>query len=200
LRPEIFFRPDQILPIQLANTRERNALVPSWLVDPDKFQGKSESEIIFELARQLSFLRPERYLRRALPSRADLANALSAAVSLMVPEAPLDPNNPGIRKYAEHFKHIVAPLVFEQLTPVTKKLVSSGPDAASIPKWLKATELTALQTGLLLCNDFAVVAKQVAAESDGVTGIPAKDRITELLLFSVSEKYFKLREHLGFAI
>jgi tetratricopeptide (TPR) repeat protein len=200
LRPEIFFRPDQILPIQLANTRERNSLVPSWLVDPDKFQDKSDVEVAFEVARQLSFLRPERYLRRALPSRADLANALGAAVSIMVPGAPVDIKNPGIRKYAEHFKHLVAPMVFEQLTPVTKKLLASGPDAASIPKWLKATELTALQTGLLVCNDFAVVAKQVASESDGVTGIPAKERITQLLLFSVSERYFELRKHLGFAI
>jgi hypothetical protein len=33
-----------------------------------------------------------------------------------------------------------------------------------------------------------------------VTGIPAKERITQLLLFSVSERYFELRKHLGFAI
>ncbi len=200
LKPEIFIREDQLLPIQLANTKERASLVPSWLVDLGKFEGKNEQEVVFELARQLTFMRPHRYLRRALPSRADLANALGAAVAIMAPDSPIDRNNPGIKKFIEHFERTVPPLVFEQLTPVAKKLLLAGSDAASIPKWLTATDLTALQAGLTLCNDFTVVAKQVASESDGVTGIPAKDRITNLLLFSVSERYFLLREHLGLAV
>ena len=200
LRPELFIREDQILPIQLANTKERSSLVPSWLVDLGKFEGKNEKEVVYEISRQLAFLRPQRYLRRALPSRADLANALGAAVAIMVPESPIDKQNPGIKKYMEHFAKTVPPMVFEQLTPIAKKLLAAGAEAASIPKWLTATDLTALQAGLTLCNDFSTVAKQVASESDGVTGIPAKERITNLLLFSVSERYFELRDHLGFSV
>lgn len=200
LKPEIYIRPDQLIPIQLANTRERSSLVPSWLVDTAKFQGRSTSEVAFEVARQLSFQRLERYLRRAIPSRSDLANALGASVALMVPEAPIAGDNPNLRKFAQHLRQTVPPLVFEQLTPIARNLVQAGPDAANIPRWLMATEMTALRTGLLLCNDFLVVSRLVAAESDAVTGIPTKDRITSLLLFSVSEPYFTLREHLGFAL
>ncbi len=200
LKPEIYLRKDQLLPVQLANTRERNALVPSWLVDPDKFQGKSEAEIVFELSRHLTFQRPARFLKRALPSQNDLASALAAALVMMVPEAPVDKDRPEIRRFVEHYRLVVPPLVFEQLTPIAKKLVAAGRSAMDLRAWLKATELTSLQAAFTLSNDFALVSRLVAGEPDGVTGIKARDRITELLVFSVSEPYFQLREYLGFAI
>ena len=44
------------------------------------------------------------------------------------------------------------------------------------------------------------VAKLVATEPDSITGIPAKERVADLLQFSVSTDYFALRKHLGFAL
>ena len=200
LKPEIFVRGDQLTSIQLANTRERNALVPSWLVDLDKFKGLSETAILFQIARNLSFHRPERYLKRALPSLTDLSNALAAILSVTVPKAPVDASKPAVRKFVEHFTRTIPPMVFEQLSPVAQKLVATGRKAADLPTWLRATELTAMHTGLLLCNDFEAVSQQIASEADGVTGISAKQRVTELLLFSISEQYFTLRQHLGIAV
>ncbi len=200
LRPELYLRRDQLLPIQLANTRDRNALVPSWVVDEEKLAKKSELEAIFVLARHLAFHRPERFLKRALPSQAELAAALTAALRIMVPEANIRLDNPHVKRFEEHLKMVVPPMVFEQLAPAAKQLVAAGRKAADLPTWFRATELTALRTAFLLSNDFPVVSRAVATEPDGVTGIPAKERITELLVFSVSEEYFALREHLGFAI
>ncbi|MCD6499631.1 MAG: tetratricopeptide repeat protein [Deltaproteobacteria bacterium] len=200
LKPEIFVRGDQLASIQLANTRERNALVPSWLVDPDKFKGLSETAVLFQVARNLAFHRPERYLKRALPSLTDLSHALAAILTLTVPKAPVDASQPAVQKFVEHFTRTIPPMVFEQLSPVAQKLVTTGRKAADLPTWLRATEFTAMQTGLLLCNDFEAVSQQIASEADGVTGIPAKQRVTELLLFSISEQYFTLRQHLGIAV
>jgi tetratricopeptide (TPR) repeat protein len=198
-RPELFVRPDQPQPIQVANATEKGALLPTWLVDAQKFEGKNQRETVFEVARQLSHMRPERYLWRALVSQTDLFNVLYAALAIMVPGAPV-PDSPEVAKMTEHLKQSVPPLVFEQLTPMAEELMDAGADEANLANWILATQKTALRAALLMTNDFATVAKLVATEPDSVTGLAAKDRVADLLQFSVSPEYFDLRSHLGFAV
>ncbi|MDY0004248.1 MAG: tetratricopeptide repeat protein, partial [Polyangia bacterium] len=198
-RPELFTRGDQPQPIQVANATEKGSLLPTWLVDAEKFDAKSQREVVFEVARQLAHMRPERYLWRALVSQTDLFNVLFAALSIMVPDAQL-PDSPEVGRIATNLKKTVPPLVFEQLLPVAKELLSAGAEEANLANWILATQRTGLRAALLLTNDFGVVAKVVATEPDGVTGLAAKDRVADLLQFSVSPEYFALRAHLGFDV
>ncbi len=198
-RPELFVRGDQPQPIQVANAMEKGALLPTWLVDAQKFEKRTQRETVFDVARQLTHMRPERYLWRALVSQTDLFNVLYAAMSLMVPEAPV-PDTPEVKRMSEHLRKTVPPLVFEQLTPVARDLLSAGAEEANLANWILATQRTALRAAMLLTNDFGTVAKIVATEPDGVTGLAAKDRVADLLQFSVSPDYFELRSHLGFAL
>jgi hypothetical protein len=60
--------------------------------------------------------------------------------------------------------------------------------------------LTANRVGFILCNDLETAARRVAVESAGVSTLSAKDRLRDLLAYSVSEQYFGVRKHLGLAL
>jgi hypothetical protein len=199
-RPEIFVRGDQPQPIQVANAAEKGALIPTWLVDADKFEGRSQREVLFEVARQLTQMRPERYLWRALVSQTDLFNVLYAALSIMVPDAPVPSDTAEVRKIKAYLKKTVPPMVFEQLLPTARELLSAGKEEANLAHWIMATQRTALRAALVITNDFETVAKVVATEPDSITGLGAKERVADLLQFSVSPDYFELRKHLGFSL
>jgi hypothetical protein len=82
---------------------------------------------------------------------------------------------------------------------VVKRFIKAG-ENVDIKKWIRAVELTACRAGLLLANDLEVAARMIQTETGGVDEIPPKEKIKELVLFSVSEEYFKLREILGIVI
>ncbi len=199
-RPEVFVRGDQPQPIQVANATEKGALIPTWLVDAEKFEGKTQREVLFEVARQLTHMRPERYLWRALVSQADLFNVLYAALAIMVPDAPVPSDTAAVQKLKTYLKKTVPPMVFEQLTPTARDLISGGKEEANLANWIVATQRTAMRAALVITNDFETVARIVATEPDSLTGLPAKERVADLLQFCVSPDYFELRKHLGFSL
>ena len=61
-------------------------------------------------------------------------------------------------------------------------------------------DLTVARAGFILCNDLDVAAKMVSQEAVSVGGVAPKDKIKELVLYSISEEYFLVRQHLGLGI
>ncbi len=66
---------------------------------------------------------------------------------------------------------------------------------------MQCVELTACRAGFLLCNDLEIAARMIQAEPPlGAVDLTPKEKVEELVLFSVSEAYFRLREALGIQI
>lgn len=63
-----------------------------------------------------------------------------------------------------------------------------------------ATELTANRAGLILCNAIEVAAKLVSIEPATLGSPPPKEKVKELLLYSISEEYLHVRVLLGMSI
>jgi hypothetical protein len=66
---------------------------------------------------------------------------------------------------------------------------------------MQAAEITALRAGLLLCDDVDTavhMTQQIA--SDSTADLAPRDKVKEIVLFSISESYFRLREQLGIQI
>jgi tetratricopeptide (TPR) repeat protein len=199
LQPELYLRPEQPMGLALANCQEKGALIPSFVVGADLLQGRPEKELAFAIARQLTFLRPEHYLRLAVPTVSELKIVFLAALKLVQPQMPVkaDPNIVG--QYVDAMRRTVAPAVLEQLALVVQKFIQAKGEA-DINKWTQAVELTAHRAGFILCNDLETAAKMVSTEPVPVGGMSAKDKIRELVLFSISEDYFSVRQHLGLNI
>ncbi|HEY3354028.1 MAG TPA: tetratricopeptide repeat protein, partial [Polyangia bacterium] len=199
LQPELYLRPEQPMGLALANCQEKGTLIPSFVVGSDLLQGRPEKELAFAIARQLTFLRPEHYLRLAVPTVSELKVVFLAALKLVAPQMPIkaDPNIVG--QYVEAMHRTVPPAVLEQLALVVQKFMQTAP-AADINQWTQAVELSAHRAGFVLCNDLETAAKMVSTEPVPVGGMSAKDKIRELVLYSISEEYFSVRQHLGLNI
>ena len=100
---------------------------------------------------------------------------------------------------ASQLKKTVPSAVLEQVGVVARKM-HIDPDNGVISSWRSATDLTANRVGLILCNDLQVAAKAIATEKTPQSTLSAKERLTDLLAYSVSEEYFAVRRHLGLSI
>ena len=69
-----------------------------------------------------------------------------------------------------------------------------------LPQGGVAVELTSHRVGFILSGDLEIAAKMISQEPVAVGGMQPKEKITELILYAISEHYFEVRKHLGLAI
>jgi len=93
---------------------------------------------------------------------------------------------------------VVASYAFYRLaresTDTPTALVATLLLAVSLP------DLTASRVGLILANDLETAARIIATETGVQSTLTVKDRLRELLAYSVSEEYFSVRRHLGLEV
>jgi hypothetical protein len=86
----------------------------------------------------------------------------------------------------------------ELLASQVSKLLQAG-TTLDLKKWVASIDLTADRAGMLLAHNLEVTTEAIRA-SEEAGGGPAKDRMKEIILFSISEPYLELRQKLGISI
>jgi hypothetical protein len=86
----------------------------------------------------------------------------------------------------------------EILTSMVSKLLQSG-GAIDLKKWVSAIDLTADRAGFVVAHDLSVATEVIRATEDA-SSLPAKERVKESVLFSISEEYLELREKLQITV
>lgn len=162
--------------------------------------GYSPQDILFLTAKHLTYYRPEHYIRWLLPTQGDLKLLLLAAMKIGAPGIKLPKDKSGaLDRYVGALQQQLQPLEAEMVGKVIRRFVKSG-EIMDVKKWVRAVEITSCRAGLLLVSDLAVAARMVQDEAGAGKDVPAQEKIKELLLFSVSEEYFRLRAALGISV
>ncbi len=159
--------------------------------------GFQTSDLMFVAGRHLTDYRPEHYVRTMLKSNTELKAVLLASLRL----AQLVPaSDPAVEQVVQQLAPRMQPANVDALRSLGKRFVDAGA-RADVKRWLQAVELTSCRAGFLVCNDLETAAKMVTQlGAQGPVDLPPKEKVKELVLFSVSEEYFRLREHLGIRI
>jgi tetratricopeptide (TPR) repeat protein len=184
--------------LQVANTMvpvagaDRGRLVPSLLLGAPQLARSDERELAFELGKRLAYLRPERYVNVALPALPGLEGAFYGALRA----AGTDVGGEDTRRTAQSLAGQLAAPVLEQVAALASK-INGKLGNGLLTGWRSAADLTANRIGFILCNDLEVAARSIATETAAMSGLPVKDRLRDLLAYSVSEPYFQVRRHLG---
>jgi hypothetical protein len=195
--PEVYLQPEQPGDIRLANIDEKGHLVPVFVVGSSLLAGRPEKEIAFACAKQLAYMRPEHYLKLALQTNTDLKIAFLSALILVQPNFPIKPEQVSlVQQYVPVLRSKIQPSWLEQLHVVVKRFLQNATEV-DLVRWGYAVEATAHRVGLVLCGDLETAAKMVSMEQVQVGGPQAKDKVRELVLYSISEDYFSVRQHLG---
>ncbi len=155
--------------------------------------------LAFVAGRHMTYFRPGFYVRHLVPTGTGLKAWLFAAIKLCVPQFPVAPDLEGqvseaMGVMSAEFQGVQR----EMLASTVSKLLQSG-GAIDLKKWVAAIDLTADRAGFLLAHDLAVATEVMRATEDA-SSVPGKERIKEVVLFSISQEYLALRDKLQVTI
>ncbi|AKT40939.1 serine/threonine-protein kinase [Chondromyces crocatus] len=153
----------------------------------------------FIAARHLTYYRPGLYLRHLVPTGTGLRAWLFAAIKLISPTFPISKDLEGpVRDNLAVLEPTIVGPARDQLASAVSKLLQAG--AIDLKRWVSGVDLTADRAGFLLSNDLELAQEMIKASDEASAALPHKDRLKELLLYSVSEEYFALRRRIGINI
>jgi len=169
-------------------------------VRPHLLQGKNEREVAFLSARRLTFMRPEYYLRMLLPTNTELKVVVLSAIAMLQPRFPVPPDMvQTVSQYVAEMQRRMPPHAMEQLAAVVQRFIKAAPEI-NLAKWGHAVDAVSHRAGFVVCGDLEVAARMVSSEPVVVGGPQVKDKIKELVLYSISEEFFAVRAQMGLTI
>ena len=162
--------------------------------------GFKPEELTFICGKHLAGYRGEAYIRNLFPTQAELTIMLFAGVMIAVPTTPMPADmQQQIRTTAQELAKYMQPVQVEALRLCVKRFLDEGAKA-NIKVWNQMTELTACRAGLLVCGDLSIAKKIIASEHQLPGDLSVAEKMKELLVFSVSAEYARLRQGLGINI
>ncbi|HET8935911.1 MAG TPA: tetratricopeptide repeat protein [Polyangiales bacterium] len=189
--PRLFVCPDRQGGLAFATTQP-----PATVCGAALLSGQNPLDVVFIVAKHLAYYRGEHYIRTIFQTKDELKLVLAAAMNI----AGVEINDPNVVEWAKQIRAQMQPADLELLKSITKRFVDAGA-RTDIKRWMQSVELSACRAGFMLCNDLEIAARMLQAEPPmGAVDLTPKEKIQELILFSVSESYFRLREALGIQI
>jgi len=176
------------------------ATPPASVAGQTVLTGFQPQELTFMCGKHLSHYRGEHYIRTLFPTQAELTIMLFAGVMIAAPNTPMPQDMAAqIRATAQELAKHIQPVQLEGLRLVVKRFIEEGAKA-NIKRWNQAVELTACRAGLIVSGDLEVAKKILSAEQQLPGDLSPADKMKELLLYSVSEEYSRVRQALGIAV
>jgi tetratricopeptide (TPR) repeat protein len=177
-----------------------HAHTPSIVLGRAAFEADVPNQsLAFVVGRHLAYFRPGHYVRHLVPTGTGLKAWLFAAVKQCVPQFPIAPDLQGqVNEALAHMSGAFQGVQREILASTVSKLLQSG-GAIDLKKWVAAIDLTADRAGFILAHDLGVATEVMRATEDAAS-VPSKERLKEIVLFSISEPYMELREKLGITL
>jgi tetratricopeptide (TPR) repeat protein len=200
--PELYLRQDWAGEMEFVSAREKQQLCPALVVGSALLQGKQEKELAYALAKRLTLLRADHIVRwpRIVPQVSELKAFFLAALRLVQPNVPVSKDmEVPVGERVALLRKFLPPQQMETLAEVVRRFIDSKAEV-DLHKWAIAVDYTSTRAGFLMCNDLEVAAQAIMSEPIAVGSADPKDKVRDLLQWSVSEEYFELRTHLGLAI
>jgi tetratricopeptide (TPR) repeat protein len=160
----------------------------------------SPQSLAFVTARHLAYFRPGFYARQLIQSGTGLRSWLFAAIKMNVPQFPVATDIEGpVREAGAALERHLTPQLRDHLARVVSKLVQSGA-ALDLKRWVQGVDLTADRIGFALAHDLETAVAIVRASDETSSAISPQTRLKDLVLYGISEQYFRLRDRLKIGI
>jgi tetratricopeptide (TPR) repeat protein len=169
---------------------------PAIITGYTLLSGYRPVDLAFVCGRHLTYYRGEHFIRTMYSSHTELKTLLLAAMRV----AGMGGGDASVESTAKQLAKHMDQAHLDVLKQVVRKFVDAG-GHADIKRWMQATEITSLRAGLLLCDDVDTAVRmtqQIASES--TADLAPRDKVKEIVIYSISESYFRLREQLGIQI
>lgn len=193
--PQVYVKPsdDSGLNVMLTSP-------PSFFLGRAALGGGPAQALAFIVGNQIAYFKSGHSIRQMVPTGTGLRAWLFAAIRIVNPAFPVAPDMvTAVTENGAAIKEHLSGQASDYLSSQVTKLLNMG-DALDLKRWTTGLDYTADRVGFLLANDLPRSLAVIRATPEEQASLPAKDRIRELLAYSVSEEYFALRARLGIAI
>lgn len=190
--PDLYLRED--VPSGIAAVPART---PATALGPEVRSGKTVQQLAFLAGRHLTYYRPEHYALVFFPRLADISSLVLAAVRLCIPGLSVPPAEGGSR-VTEHLGAALSEAEKAELEAAVKDLDARG-GKLDLLAWIRSVELSATRAGLLLAGDLRVATRILKEEARAIGELGLDTKRGDLLAFTASESYGRLRERMGVA-
>jgi tetratricopeptide (TPR) repeat protein len=198
-QPDVYLRPNDPGDIQLMNVKRDNSVHPSMVVFQNLLRGKKEQHLVFALGRHMMELYPPHYAYVALDRSPQSLKQVFMAC-LRICGMPVQGDTAAFDQIAREITGRMQQGAIDQLVHLMKKFIEAG-GSTDVKRWANAVELTGYRVALLLCGDLATAALMISQEQAQLgSALTPKDKIKELVLFSISEDYFTARQAIGLQV
>ena len=168
--------------------------VPSTGVGPELLRNVSLADLVFVVARHLTYYRPEHYPLVFYPTLPELTMLFFAAVKIALPEVPI-PAGDAVAKLRKRIAAHITPEERKELAKAAKKFEEAG-GRVDLGSWIKSVELTANRAGLVLSGDFHAAMKRIKGEKRGIADVTAEERRLDLVGYLGAAGHADLRQQL----
>jgi tetratricopeptide (TPR) repeat protein len=186
VRPRLFLRPEMPYGLQSVLSQQ-----PATQCGMLMLRGYRPKDLQFITAHHIAYHRAEHYIRRMLPSAQELREGLLVAMR------SIGEGTPEAEGVWAGLKARMQPSQVEEVAKACKLFAKRGM-RTDIKRWIQTVELTACRAGFLVANDLEVAVQMLGQlEAAGPDDLSPNEKAKELVLFSVSQEYFRLREAIG---
>lgn len=164
----------------------------------DVFRDAAQRVVLYHLGRNLAYSRPELFLAGIFP--ADQLRDMLIGLCVVYNRA-LGHNGDvhEVERWAQTFEKLPPPTL-KRLQPAAQAAFGELIKGRPLEAYTTAVELTAARAGLLVAGELASSVKGISEGTPGASQLPTRDRVKELVLFSVSRPYLELRKVVGAAL
>jgi tetratricopeptide (TPR) repeat protein len=191
--PNVYLKRDQSVAI-----RNGNLNPPAFIVGNTLFQNAQEREVAFGVGKQLSLARPEHYLGSGIFPTENLKFMFMVAMQLTNPSLGMGRGNADFMDFIQKMKKMPPPELM-RLRKIMQQYLNAGRNP-NLSAWRKGVDHTTNRVGLLVCGDLLQAVLCIKNEQIDVSKLTVKEKIKELVIFSISDEYFQLRKELGLAL
>ena len=194
--PDVYLRPNEPGDIAVLNVKRDGQVAPTMVVYQNLLRGKKEHHVAFALGKSMMELYPPHYAYVTIDrSPQSLKQVFMACMRIC--GMPVQGDTAALDSIAREIQGRMSAGMIDQLRSLMKKFIQAG-GSTDVKRWAAAVELTGYRVGFLLCGDLPTSALMISQESSllGSTMTP-KDKIKELVLYSISEDYFDARRSIG---
>jgi tetratricopeptide (TPR) repeat protein len=193
--PEVFLKPEGgHLGLTLTNSNP-----VTLLVGPDMVQDRPEPELAFALAKQLTYLRPEHLLSALLPPLVESIFYAGVRSCFPTQKLPEHIDRRAVDELAKRIEKALAPAALAQLRTMLQQFYQGGRHFQA-DTWLASIEHSGNRAGYVVCSDLVAADRVLQQERVAISKLSRADKVSDLLLFSISEEYFTLRNGLGMSV
>ncbi len=175
-----------------------NTFPPCLIAGEDMFKDRPKRELYFVIAKAMAFSRPELAMARLHPIE-DLEAIVQAAVSLVVPTHPITADPEAVDRARRKLEKSLSESARQPLSRVVREALRD-PTQLDLRSYLEGVEHTANRAGILLCTEVEVAMRCFSQDQGAAARLPLRSKVRDLMIFCLSEPYFKLRQSLGLSV